>query len=208
MAVFDRPCLVDIDTQVDFVLPSGALYVPGAEELIPIWRQLTEFGEVNRLPMIASVDCHGSNDPEFEEYPPHCVVGTPGQAKIAETLAAKYQSIPNDERETTVDFDVQVILEKQAIDVFTNVRAEEILGSVPCTTFAVYGVTTEHCVRAAVLGLRRCGHRVHVLSDAVKPLDPAAGERALAEMANAGASFIHSAAFLDKVRQHLANGAP
>ena len=208
MAVFERPCLVDIDTQVDFVLPSGALYVPGADELIPIWRQLTEFGEANHMPMIASVDSHRADDPEFAQYPPHCVEGTPGQSKIAETLAAHHQFVPNDKRETTVDFEAQVILEKQAFDVHTNVHAEEILGAVPCTTFVVYGVTTEICVHAAVLGLLGRGHRVHVLSDAIKPLDPAAGERALAEMANAGAGFIQSAAFFDKVRRHLDRREP
>lgn len=208
MALFKRPCLVDIDTQVDFVLPSGALYVPGAEELIPVWRQLTEFGVANRLSMLASVDCHRPDDPEFAQYPPHCVAGTPGQSKIAETIATNHQFIPNDEREITVNFEVQVILEKQAIDVLTNVRAEGIFGAVPCTTFVVYGVTTEHCVCAAVLGLRGRGHRVHVLSDAVKPLDLAEGERALAEMANAGAGFIQSTAFIDKVRQHLAHREP
>lgn len=208
MPAFERPCLVDVDTQVDFVQPSGALYVPGAERLIPIWRELTEFAESNHLPMIATVDAHAPDDPEFSQYPPHCVIGTTGQNKIAETLAMNHQFIANVERETTVDFDSQIIIEKQAIDVFTNVHAEQIFAAVPCSTFVVFGVTTEYCVRAAVLGLLSRGYRVHVVSDAVRALDQQAGERALAEMANAGAAFVQSASFLDRARQHLVNRAP
>jgi len=205
MGSFENPCLVDIDTQVDFVLPHGALYVPGADEIIPVWERLTEFGVANRLIMLASVDCHAPDDPEFARYPPHCVVGTEGQRKIAETLAPDHLFISNDERDATIDFSKQVILEKQSLDVFTNVHADQIFGAVPCSTFAVYGVATEYCVRAAVLGLLSRGYRVHVVSDAVKALDPRAGENALAEMASAGASFITSSALMDKVRQHKAN---
>jgi hypothetical protein len=58
-------------------------------------------------------------------------------------------------------------------------------------------------VRLAVLGLRQRGHRVHVLSDAIRAIEPGAGERALTEMANAGASFINSSMFLEKARQQM-----
>jgi len=133
------------------------------------------------------------------------VRGTPGQAKIPETLAADHQYIPNNKRDATIDFEVQLILEKQNVDVFSNVMAAEVFTTIPCTTFAVYGVPTEYSVRVAVLGLLSRGHRVHLLSDAVLALHVAEGERALAEMANAGAAFIQSAALMGKVRQHLAN---
>jgi nicotinamidase/pyrazinamidase len=196
---------VDIDTQADFALPTGALYAPGAEELIPIWKRLTDFGEANLLPMVATMDCHRTNDPEFGQYPPHCIAGTPGHCKIPETLAGNYQIISPNERDTTIDFRSQIILEKNTLDVFTNVQAEQVFAAVACSTFAVYGLITEYCVRIAVLGLLMRGYKVHVVSDAIRPFDPAAGERALAEMANAGAGFIHSAAFFDKVRQHTAN---
>ena len=153
MGLFENPCFVDIDTQVDFVKSGGALYVEGAERLIPTWKKLTEFGEEHALPMIASADNHPPNDPEFEKFPPHCVQNTPGQRKIPETLCTDHQVIPNDPRETTIDFDNQIILFKQSYDVFTNVHADEVFGTVRCSAFVVYGVTTDYCIRCAVLGL-------------------------------------------------------
>ena len=207
MAIFERPCLVDIDTQADFALPTGTLCVPGAQDLIPLWKKLTEFGQANHLPMVASMDCHRTNDPEFAQFPPHCIVGTPGHCKLPETLASNYQIVSPGEHET-LDFQAQLILEKNTLDIFSNPQAEQIFGAIPCSTFAVYGLTSEYCVRVAVLGLLQRGYRVHVLSDAIRPGEAAAGERALAEMANAGAGFIQSATFLEKVRQHRANQMP
>jgi len=204
MAIFERPCLVDIDTQADFALPTGALYVPGTEEVIPIWKQLTEFGQANRLPMLASAERHRPDDPEFAHCAAHCIEGTAGQEKIPETLAARHQVIPFDKRDSTIDFQSQIIMEKPAVDIFSNAQAAQIVAAVSCSTFAVYGLATEGAVRLAVLGLLQRGCRVHLLSDAIRAFDPAAGERALAEIANAGAGFIQSATFIEKVRQHLA----
>jgi len=54
----------------------------------------------------------------------------------------------------------------------------------------VVGVATEFCVRAAALGLRSRGIDVAVVLDAVRAVDPAAGERALAEVRAAGGRTI------------------
>src|ERR1700734_3572035 len=100
----------DIDTQIDFVYPAGALYVPGAEHILPI------VGELNRnAPMVIStMDAHTEDDPEFQIYPHHCVVGTAGQHKPAITLLdarATVQGIPAGGQEGVR----QWILEKQKL---------------------------------------------------------------------------------------------
>src|SRR5580658_865687 len=63
----------DIDTQIDFVYPAGALYVPGAEYILPLVGELNRHAPV----LISTMDAHSEDDPEFQIFPPHCVVGTP-----------------------------------------------------------------------------------------------------------------------------------
>src|SRR5438105_4010117 len=42
--------LWDVDTQVDFVLPEGKLYVPGAEKVAPAMRRLVEWARAAGIP--------------------------------------------------------------------------------------------------------------------------------------------------------------
>jgi len=46
----------DVDTQVDFMRESGALYVPGAEEIVPTLGRLTDSARRAGVPVIASAD--------------------------------------------------------------------------------------------------------------------------------------------------------
>ncbi len=75
----------DVDTQIDFMLPHGNLYVPGAEKIIPNLVRLMAFAREHDIPVISSADAHTPDDPEFKIWPPHCVIGTPGQKRIPET---------------------------------------------------------------------------------------------------------------------------
>ena len=77
----------DVDTQADFMLPGGKLYVPGAEKLIPNLKRLTDAARQGRVFILGDRDAHTENDPEFERFPAHCVQGTPGANIIPETLA-------------------------------------------------------------------------------------------------------------------------
>ena len=77
--------LWDVDTQVDFVLPEGKLYVPGAEEVAPTMQRLVQAARTAGIPHVASADDHEltddeiSDDPDFATtYPPHCLRGTRG----------------------------------------------------------------------------------------------------------------------------------
>src|SRR5687767_2880947 len=82
----------DVDTLYDFMRSDGKLYVPGSEDIIPAVKALTDFAHANRIPIVASADNHELSDPEISAspdwtttFPPHCMRGTPGQLKIAET---------------------------------------------------------------------------------------------------------------------------
>ena len=161
----------DVDTQMDFMLPAGALYVPGAERLIPTIARLNRWAAGHSIPVISTMDTHAENDPEFAQFPPHCVVGTAGQRKPSETLVG-------DER--------QIIVETPALDCFSNPGLPALLDRLGAERCVVYGVATEYCVRLAALGLLQRGKQVELVTDAVAGLDPVAAARALDEIRQAG----------------------
>ena len=44
----------DIDTQLDFMYPAGALYVPGAEKIVDQIAALNRFAGAEGIPLVAS----------------------------------------------------------------------------------------------------------------------------------------------------------
>ncbi len=54
--------LWDVDTQVDFMLPDGKLYVPGAEQTIPAMQRLVDAARAAGIVHVASADDHELTD--------------------------------------------------------------------------------------------------------------------------------------------------
>jgi nicotinamidase/pyrazinamidase len=179
----------DVDTQIDFMLPAGALYVPGAEKLIPGLARLTEFARTHGIPIISSTDAHTPRDPEFRNWPPHCVAGTLGQHKVPETLLANTLVIPNEPGPLPEGWRQapQVIVQKQTLDVFETCTIDRVLEGRLDRRFLVYGVVTEYCVLCAAKGLLHRGAKIEIVTDAIRELDPAGRQQALAELLQAGA---------------------
>jgi nicotinamidase/pyrazinamidase len=180
----------DIDTQFDFMYPAGALYVPGAERLIPAIAQLNRYAAAHSFPVISSTDAHSENDAEFSQWPPHCVAGTLGQQKVPATLLDKRAGVPTRRGEYVVDGTQQIIIEKQALDLFTNSNLAAILERLQPERCVVYGVVTEYCVRCAAMGLLRRARRVEVVTDAIQTLKKEDGRRTLDETVAHGGSLI------------------
>jgi nicotinamidase/pyrazinamidase len=185
----------DVDTQADFMLPGGKLYVPGAEKLIPNLNRLTEQARKDRVFLVSDACVHTPNDPEFQRFPPHCVRGTSGAEIIPETIARRFLILPN-RREATVPNDLsryqQVILEKQTLDVFDNPLTETVIERLKQFTdagaeFVVFGVVTEYCVRCVAKGLLERGRRVALVEDAIETLKAEDGKSALDELKSLGA---------------------
>lgn len=181
-----RTVFFDIDTQIDFVYPAGALYVPGAERILPAVERLNRFAAENGIPLISTTDAHAEDDPEFREWPPHCVAGTMGQRKPEATLLARRVVVPTVPGDYPLEGAEQIILEKQALDAFTNPNLPRILERLDAGRCVVYGVVTEYCVRCAALGLLRLGKPVEVVTDAIQTLKEEDGRRALEEIVAAG----------------------
>ncbi len=152
----------DVDTQLDFLFPAGALYVPGAERIAPALASLTALAANRQIPIVSTLDTHRENDPEFKEWQPHCVAGTQGQQKWSRTMV---------EHGSTE----QILFEKNKIDFFGDPRLDRILANLNASHFVVYGVATEHCVRSVVFGLLERKLSVDVVTDAVQSLNEAEG---------------------------------
>lgn len=184
---------LDVDTQRDFMLPTGALYVPGAERILPKLRRLFDFARKSEISILSSVDAHVADDPEFKQFPPHCVQGTEGQRKVDETLLPRpliFQQQPVDRNlPEAVRRHQQIIVEKQSLDLFSNPIAERLTRVLPPRAI-VFGVATEYCVKMACLGLRRLGVQTVLITDAVRALKPRTEKEAVEEMRRAGVEFI------------------
>jgi nicotinamidase/pyrazinamidase len=184
---------LDVDTQRDFMLSTGALSVPGAEKIIPKLRRLFDFAQKNQVTILSSVDAHTADDPEFQHFPLHCVQGSEGQRKLDETLLPRPLILPNKPIDRNllevVRKNQQIIIEKQSLDMFSNPVSERLLRVLPPRAI-VFGVATEYCVKIACLGLRRFGIHTAVVSDAIRALVPKTEKEALQEMNTAGVEFI------------------
>src|SRR5207248_1598119 len=64
-----RVILWDVDTQVDFMLPDGKLYVPGAEATAPAMKRLVDAARAANVVHVASADDHELTDDEVSDEP-------------------------------------------------------------------------------------------------------------------------------------------
>jgi nicotinamidase/pyrazinamidase len=178
---------IDVDTQLDFLYPAGALYVPGAGKLIPTLAHLTRYAAQHGIPLISTADAHTENDPEFQSWPRHCVAGATGQHKAEATLLPRRVTVPNRDGSLDIEGAQQIVVEKQTVDAFQTRTFARVVRHFNPDRFAVYGVVTEICVLYAVRGLLQFGKPVTVVTDAIESLSPQASTAALHEMRAAGA---------------------
>ena len=184
----------EVDVQADFMLPGGKLYVPGAEKLLPNIRRLTDAARQGKVFLVSHGCFHSANDPEFQQFPPHCLKGTPGAEFVPAALTDNFVRIENDDQARLPE-DLskyqQIILEKQTLDVFESRHADELVRRLGDTAeFVVFGVVTEYCVSCAVRGLIKRKRRVAVVRDAIETLATEVGNKTLAEFTNLGATLV------------------
>ena len=175
--------LWDVDTQVDFMLPHGKLYVPGAEETAPAMKRLVEAARAAGLTHVASADDHELTDPEISDkpdfrntYPPHCLRGTRGAQKIPETeqadpLPLSLVPFPPGLVPGLIRDRREILLLKKNFNVFTNPNCDPLLDALDPDEIVVFGVATDVCDDAAILGFLQRGRRVAYVEDAARGLD-------------------------------------
>jgi nicotinamidase/pyrazinamidase len=185
-----------VDVQNDFT-ERGALGVVGGDEVA---ERITRFlaahaGEYEII--VASRDWHdGDGDngghfadaPDFvDTWPVHCVGGTYG-AEYDEGFDT-----------STVTHHLKKGQGKPAYSLFEGVAddgstAAELLERHGIIDIDVVGLATDYCVRASALDAIEHGRRVRVFTDLVAGVHRDSSERALAEIAHAGAKLVESGA--------------
>jgi nicotinamidase/pyrazinamidase len=197
----------DVDTQVDFMRSDGKLYVPDAEQIIPNLRRLNDYAHARHVRVIASADDHVpghrelSASPDFKEtFPEHCMRGTKGQAKIAETRLEDPLVIePGREDAAALGERVRahhgdILFNKHWFDVFTNENVETVLGVLQPKAIVLYGVAQDVCNKYAIEGLvsRHPEIRLYAVSDAMKPIDRDAAQHLLKQWAEEGVRIVET----------------
>jgi nicotinamidase/pyrazinamidase len=195
----------DIDTLYDFMRSNGRLYVPGSEEIIPNLGALTRFAHANGIQIVASADNHLLSDPEISDspdwmttFPPHCMQGTPGQLKIAETQLRNPLIIEPELQDAPTlagrlrQHRGDILLHKQTLDVFTNANVPLLLKVLEPEAVVMYGVATDFCNRYVVEGLLRelPQAKLYLVIDAIRAIYPAEGERLIARWRDRGVRMV------------------
>ena len=176
----------DIDTQYDFLLPAGALSVPGAVRILPAVAQLNRWASGHGSIVVSTMDAHSESDPEFKVWPGHCVAGTLGQRKHESTLLDRRVTIPSYRSSFDLAGAQQVLCEKQSLNCFDNANLKEVLAALGADRYVVYGVVTEYCVALAANGLLKTSKPVAIVTDAIETLNREDGDAALRAFVEAG----------------------
>ena len=204
-----RRVLWDVDTQVDFVRADGKLAVPGSEDASPAMARLVEGARAAGVPHVASADDHELTDAEISEepdfsttFPPHCLRGTRGAEKVPETRQDDPVPLGLGEVPGRWLRGREFLLLKKHFDVFTNPNADVLLELLDPEEVVVFGVATDVCDDAAILGLRARGRRVAFVEEASRGLDAGRTARCTAAWRELGVRF----ATVDEVLAGFSSG--
>jgi nicotinamidase/pyrazinamidase len=202
----------DVDTQRDFIVPDGKLYAPGAEKIVPALKAVTELARERGIKVAGHVDRHFPGDAELARngglYPDHCMNSTPGQKKIEATaplnpLFVENRDLSEAEIAAALEHRGELYIEKQHVDMFQGNRNTRKLVPRLLEKFrdvVIYGVCTDICTDYVVRGLLPYGRKLHVVTDAIAPLDPNRAKACLDEWRGAGVDLLT----LDELKSRLA----
>jgi nicotinamidase/pyrazinamidase len=191
-----RSALVVVDVQNDFADPAGSLAVRGGADIVPVINEAVVAAETAGAVVAYTQDWHPPHTPHFAAdggiWPVHCVAGTWGAAfdGALDVRGPTVRKGSNGE-----DGYSGFTMRDPTTGETRPTELEGLLRGRNVTRVVVCGLATDYCVRATALDAVRLGFTTTVLEDAVRAvnLEPGDGERAIAEMAQAGVA-VESAA--------------
>lgn len=177
----------DVDTQHDFMHADGLLYVTDSEAIIPVLARLTGYAHRKGIRILASADDHVPGHRELSgtpdwitTFPEHCMRGTAGQQKIAETRLRHplvIEPTPQDPAALAarvLAHDGDLLFHKHWFDVFTNPNLLPVLDALAPSMIVLYGVALDVCDKYAIEGLlrERPGIPITLVRDATRAIHP------------------------------------
>ena len=127
---------------------------------------------------------HFSDDPDYDRsWPPHCVVGTDGEAFHPNLDPQPFDAVflKGEHAAAYSGFEGRTT---DGVDLANWLRGREV------DEVDVCGIATDHCVRATALDAASNGFTTRVLTDLCAGVAPQTTEAALAEMRGAGITVI------------------
>jgi nicotinamidase/pyrazinamidase len=190
----------DVDTQLDFMRPEGALYVPGAESIIDRVSAVRRFALDGGYSMLADIDWHSTDNPEISAqpdmkttFPPHCMAGRPGTERVGYLGNVPIDYVDIDEvdmaelRRLVQKDQFHIVIRKQSLNVFDNPNTHKIVDLVAPQRVVVFGVALDCCVYYVASELsKHQGLRVSLLADATKGLQTRPDEEVYDELRRRG----------------------
>nr|WP_306822132.1 isochorismatase family cysteine hydrolase [Mesobacillus foraminis] len=136
--------LLIVDMSNDFVADNGALTVgKPAQEIVPYIKDLAARFLAEGNVVVVTMDAHQPNDPHFELWTPHNVVGTEGQQLYGELY---------DWFQENKDHENLIYTPKTNYNAFSNTDLAETLRSFGVNKVHTVGVCTDICVFLTVAG--------------------------------------------------------
>lgn len=162
-----KRALVVIDMIEDFAHEGGALYCgPTMGRIIPVIQNELARARAAGEPVIYLTDNHVPDDAEFEVFPPHAIVGTPGAEIIPELAPDETDDvIPKRRYSGFFGTDLDITLREKRVD-----------------TLRLVGDCTNICVLFTAADARNLGYAVEVVRDGVTSFDEEAHVHALREL--------------------------
>jgi nicotinamidase/pyrazinamidase len=184
--------LIVVDVQNDFADPAGGLYVTGGEAVVPVIDAEIARARQGGARVFYTADRHPASTPHFAKdggiWPVHCVDGTWG-AEFHPDLVVDGVVVSKgvDGRDGYSGFSTR----HPSTDETSPTELASLLREAGVRSLVVVGLATDYCVKATVLDGLAEGFAVTVIPEAMRAVDlePGDGDRALAEMAAAGATL-------------------
>jgi nicotinamidase/pyrazinamidase len=208
-----RTIFWDADTQYDFMMPDGKLYMEGADQIIPAVSDVRAMALDHGCSIIASQDWHSLSNPEIsaspdyrDTFPPHCMAGTPGAARVGYLgrLPIDYIDLeprnPGELQELVQPDQFHIVIRKEAISIFSNPNTVRLLELLVPARVIVFGVALDVCVEDTLRNLAKWpGVELVLVKDATKGMGIKPEQQLYDELQSLGVDITESSLLREMV---------